>query len=221
MLADSKSGATADPAFEAHVGVLHMWALAVWEDWVPRAMSQWLISHAGGRIDRAKRHWSVVYGPAAAVLATDRRSLCSAVSLFHWITDGGVEVDLRVDYPAFLHGLVKESVGHWRWHRIESNHCTSDSVVLQTRRGAARQPILKVLGSKKCEGFRGWTERHLALSFLLQAEAQQRFFQVGLVPDGRRRLCLDMPGGGQAGMLLHRLVCPTLVCLREKYMSLD
>jgi hypothetical protein len=35
MLADGTSHGGADPAFEAHQGVLHMWALAIWEEWVP------------------------------------------------------------------------------------------------------------------------------------------------------------------------------------------
>ena len=35
LLADGTSNGAADPAFEAHVGVVHHWALAVWENWAP------------------------------------------------------------------------------------------------------------------------------------------------------------------------------------------
>ena len=44
MLAD------ADPAYEAHVGVLYMWALAVWEAWVPRGLPSIVISHVSQRL---------------------------------------------------------------------------------------------------------------------------------------------------------------------------
>ena len=38
LLADGESTGAADPAFEAHVGVVYSWALAAWEKWVPRAL---------------------------------------------------------------------------------------------------------------------------------------------------------------------------------------
>ena len=43
MLADGRGGAGADPAFDAHCGVLHMWALAIWESWVPIGLMHMLI----------------------------------------------------------------------------------------------------------------------------------------------------------------------------------
>jgi len=84
MMADGDSKGCADPAFEAHVGVLHMWALAVWEDWTPRPLLKWLIDDARGRLDRAKSPWAVVDGPAAAVVATARRLGWSVDSPFEW-----------------------------------------------------------------------------------------------------------------------------------------
>ena len=35
VVADGFTVGAADPAFEAHTGVVHMWALAVWEAWPP------------------------------------------------------------------------------------------------------------------------------------------------------------------------------------------
>ena len=50
MMVDGASQGCADPDFEAHVGALHMWALAVWEDRTPRPMLKWLIDDACGRL---------------------------------------------------------------------------------------------------------------------------------------------------------------------------
>ena len=70
MISDGKSKGASDPAFEAHIGVVHHWALAVWESWAPRVMLDYVLRDARSRLSKARSVWSVVYGPAAALLAT-------------------------------------------------------------------------------------------------------------------------------------------------------
>eukprot|EP00973_Karenia_brevis_P085866 11909965-Karenia_brevis.AAC.1 len=47
-----------------------MWALAVWEQWVPVELLCRLIGRTVARVHAASKMWSVVYGPAAALVAT-------------------------------------------------------------------------------------------------------------------------------------------------------
>ena len=70
LLADGPAGAAADPAFSAHADPITLWAVAVWESWLPRSAFTRTIARAKRRIAAAKREWNVVQGPAAAVVAT-------------------------------------------------------------------------------------------------------------------------------------------------------
>ena len=73
MLADGKAKGKADPAFAARSDVIRHWALAVWNGWMPRYMLQLSLRDAKRRVALAKRQWSVVYGPAAALVCTLQR----------------------------------------------------------------------------------------------------------------------------------------------------
>ena len=73
LLADNKTCGAADPAYEAHIGVIQHWATAVWETWAPRAMLDYTIKNASIRLSRVKHVWSHVFGPAAAYIATLER----------------------------------------------------------------------------------------------------------------------------------------------------
>lgn len=44
MLAGNSSCGAADPAFEAHMDVIHTWARAVWESWVPLFLLEHLVA---------------------------------------------------------------------------------------------------------------------------------------------------------------------------------
>eukprot|EP00973_Karenia_brevis_P039598 5468646-Karenia_brevis.AAC.1 len=99
-----------------------MWALAVWEAWVPIALLDKLIHRTCRRLDTAKHVWSIVYGPAAALIATLRRLQWVVHSACKLTTDEGVSVDLKLDSPAYIKGVVSRSVERWRWRNVESRH---------------------------------------------------------------------------------------------------
>ena len=53
-LADGSGRGRVDPAFEAHSQPIVFWAMAVWHDWLPRAMLGKMIAVARARLARAK-----------------------------------------------------------------------------------------------------------------------------------------------------------------------
>ena len=220
MLADANSKGAADPAFEAHVGVLQYWAMAVWERWAPLAMLEFVVKDAKRRLQEAlakdRSPWSLVFGPAAALVATADRLKWSVSSAFQVITDLGVVVDFKLDSPAMIKGLVIDAVSRWRWRRLEDKYPALDSGGLGT--GAAWRPISKALNMKATGT---WTNEHkAALKSAVSGRqwSQQRKHKANLVTSNLCQLCLDLPGGNQCGTLLHRWVCPALAPFRQEHM---
>ena len=159
-LADGKSNGAADPAFEAHVGIILFWSLANWEAWAPRALLQNLISSSRSRLDRAKSPWSVVYGPVAAFVATLRRLgwvICSAIEVS---ADDGTIVNFLVDSPAYVRGVDTAPVQRWRWSRVEEKFPSSDSG--GAGRGAEWRVATKALNCKDSCSWGHRTKRGLA-----------------------------------------------------------
>jgi hypothetical protein len=76
LLADGGPRGSADPAFDAHILPLSYWAVAVWEERLPRASLERMIARAKLSIGESKRVWHVVHGPAAALVVT-----CSRIGL--------------------------------------------------------------------------------------------------------------------------------------------
>ena len=216
MMADAKSKGAADPAFAAHVGVLHMWALAVWEEWAPGPVLQIVMSDAQKRLGKAKSIWSVVYGPAAAVVATAWRLEWQVISATVFVTDRGEGIDLMMLSPAYVQNVVHQSVLRWRWRRIESKFPSLSSGGLGL--GAAWHPISKALHIKDSTCW-GLAEKNALASAVCGRQwPQQRLHKAGLVNDNLCRLCKGMPGGDHPGTLLHRWVCPALAAFREIHM---
>ena len=60
-----------------------------------------------------------MYGPAAAVVATLSRLGWVILSATCMCNDLGVSVNLRESSPAYVKGVVTESVVRWRWRRVE------------------------------------------------------------------------------------------------------
>ena len=118
-LADGKTLGSADPAFEGHVGVVHFWSLAIWENWAPPTLLQANITDAMRRLDRARNMWNVVFGPAAACVATLYRLGWSILSAWEVIADDGENIDMRVQSPEYVKQAVTQSVARWRWRRVE------------------------------------------------------------------------------------------------------
>ena len=89
-LADGSKHGRVDPAFEAHCQPIVFWAMAVWHEWLPRAMLSRLITAARARLARAKNPWAVVHGPAAAYVATASRLGWCVQEPLTVLTDDGV-----------------------------------------------------------------------------------------------------------------------------------
>ena len=216
MLADDKSRGAADPAFEAHVGVLFEWALAVWEAWAPLALLVNLIASAKSRFEGVKSVWSIVYGPSAAVVATARRLGWSVIDATHWITDVGEELNLSVDSPAFVQDLAVKSVRRWRWRRIEQHfpalHSNGEG------RGADWRTIQRALRVKDSDSWGPAQKGALKSAVAGRQWCQHRLFKAGLVEHDKCLLCKDMIDGNVSGTLLHRWVCPALANFRFEHL---
>ena len=118
MLADGPSG-RADPAFEAHLAPIGMWAEAVWSGWLPRSALASIVKTTRRQLASCRSTWGVVRGPGAAFVASAQRlgwEVCSATEV---TTDSGQNIDLCRDSPAFVREEVVMSVKRWRSRRIE------------------------------------------------------------------------------------------------------
>ena len=65
---DGRSG-TADPAFEAHLAPIAMWAKAVWRDWIGIGVLDFMVCTASAKLAKAVNKWSRVTGPLTATIA--------------------------------------------------------------------------------------------------------------------------------------------------------
>ena len=217
LVADGKTArGAADPAFEAHCGVLHMWALAVWEHWVPSSLLNKVVNYAVAKLDRAKVAWGVVYGPAAAMVATARRLNWQVNSAVSFCTDEGRSVDLQIDSPAYVLGVVRDSMSRWRWRRIEA--CLPGLVGNTPGLGAAWGPVCKVVWGKSNEDWKPEHRGALKSAICGRQWTQQRLYKAGLAENNLCKLCEGLPGGDQVGTLLHRYSCPALEPFRKRHM---
>ena len=73
MIADGSKTGKADPASPAHMDVAQHWAQAIWHLWLPVEALQPSLNYARARITKSPRPWSMVTGPAAALLCTLER----------------------------------------------------------------------------------------------------------------------------------------------------
>ena len=91
---------------------------------MPSALLDVVIKDALVRIPTAKSSWSIVYGPAAALVATTARLGWKVLSPTLLIDDRGRDINLTLDSPAIVEDWVCESVTRWRWKRVESKRQT-------------------------------------------------------------------------------------------------
>ena len=137
------------------------------------------------RTASAVNPWSVVYGPAAALVCTADRlgwTIQHATSL---TTDEGRKLDLLADPPIVVKRLVAHSVRNWRWRNIAAAHPSLP------KQGANVGPVYKLLNSKRCDD--EWNPRFIgALKSVLanRQYTQQRCMAAGWVDHGRCLFCL-------------------------------
>ena len=117
VIADDWNGHSADPAFEAHMGVALMWSLAIFDHRVNIEDAHFLIASTLNRL-AGKTTWAKVFGPAAAIIVTLRCIGWSVLSATEWETDLERPVNLRLLSPALVQSLVREAVQRWRWKQV-------------------------------------------------------------------------------------------------------
>ena len=118
ILADGSATGMADPAFVAHSGPMARWAMAVWNGWMSIPSLSATMQEAISARDSAVHPWKVTYGPAAATYLSATRLGWTIVDATTWITDRGLQLDLRVDPPAVITRQVHDAVRRWRWRAI-------------------------------------------------------------------------------------------------------
>ena len=103
---DGDAKGMADPAFVAHHDPIGDWSEAVWSSWMPRSALRIMLEASVTKQEGRDSPWAVVYGPAAAFLATARRLQWVISSHLKVSTDDGCLIDFTVDSPAFVIKLV-------------------------------------------------------------------------------------------------------------------
>ena len=72
------------------------------------------LAHARGRIAKSARPWSMVTGPAAALLCTLERVGWKVTSASCLVTDTSRTLDLHVDPPIVVARCMEAAVRRWR-----------------------------------------------------------------------------------------------------------
>ena len=230
MLADGGPRGRADPAFAAHTEPIGHWAMAVWEAWMPRRGLTRLASAAARRLSESRRPWSVVYGPAAAFVASAQRLGWVVHDACEVSMDNGQPLHFGLDSPCFVKRLVDESVRRWRWRRVEAR--LESLAAGGSGAGAIMQPIFRLLDPRR-SGQEDWgaPQRSALRSALANRQwPQARLFAAGLADTPHCRLCLAAATHGAAraavvldpsevphGTLAHRIwTCAWMSPLRDQ-----
>ena len=174
MIADGTKTGRADPASPAHIDVVQHWAQAIWNKWLPEPALAASLAYARERITSSDRPWSVVTGPAAALLCTLERVGWKVTSASSLVTDTGRTLDLQVDPPIVVARCMEAAVRRWRWRNMAELHPSLK------QSGAAFDPVLKLLSSKRND--EGWNNRLRAALSSVAANRQYpqaRCFQAG------------------------------------------
>ena len=110
---------TLDPAFDAHTLPTKQWAQAIWDNTYSQTELSQAIRLARLKINNAKGSpWTVVTGPAAAVLLTMQRIGWTLLSPYTATDDRGQRWHFSEDSPAAISKAVQNSVRTWRLERI-------------------------------------------------------------------------------------------------------
>ena len=216
MLADETRDGRADPAFQAHIGVIGMWALAIWEKWHSRLLVWKSFQYCVRLLNNKGAKWALAKGPVAAMILTAKRLGWKTPSPYRMVTDTGNVVDFRKLSPRYVKQMVHESVVRWRRRRIEKAMPALKSNFGAI--GANWRVARHLLKDKKTAG---WNDKHKAYLCSVLAGRQwpqQRLFKAGLVDNPFCRLCVGENGTGAIGTLMHRLRCSRRREVRDRHM---
>ncbi len=216
-LADERQHQRLDPAFDAHILPIGRWAEAAWCDWASIGAMNAGVGLAKKRLAKARRPWSAVNGPAAAMVATAARLNWTVVDAVTLISDTGRRLELRRDPPCVIKREVHGAVRRWRWRRI----CLASGYPFgkSDDGGEVCLDVFRRLLSPRARGAT-WTAAHQAAlkSALVNGQwCQQRLFSANMADDPFCKLCQrcgvarsDATGGlvcaePPTGTLYHRL----------------
>ena len=222
LLADGDGGGKVDPAFEAHIGSIGMWAEAVWCCWLPAVALRSMVTRALRTLAARDSPWAMVRGPAAAFVASAWRLGWRVLDAFTVEADAGAQLDLRRDSPAMVRAMVASAVRRWWWERIERRIPALASGT--PGRGAYMQPLWRLMRAAPDEDW-GAREKGALRSVVANRQwPQSRLCQAGLVTCSNCRLCVHFGFCGEhgddpkfKGTLLHRTwLCPATRVQRER-----
>ncbi len=216
-LADERQHQRLDPAFDAHILPIGRWAEAAWCDWASTRAMDASVALAKKRLAKARRPWSAVNGPAAAMVATAARLNWTVVDAVTLISDTGRRLELRRDPPCVVKREVHGAVRRWRWRRI----CLTNGYPFgkSDDGGEVCLDVFRRLLSPRARGAT-WTAAHQSAlkSALVNGQwCQQRLFSASMADDPFCKLCQrcgvargDAVGGPvcaepPTGTLYHRL----------------
>ena len=132
------------------------------------------LNYARERVTGSDRPWSLVSGPAAALLCTLERVGWTVNSASCLVTDTGRTLHLLVDPPIVVARCMEAAVRRWRWRNLAEVHPSLK------QSGATFNPVLKLLSSKRSDD--GWNGRLRASLSSVAANRQYpqaRCFQAG------------------------------------------
>ena len=216
IAADARWGDKADPAFSAHADTVVQWAEAVWSGILPIQAMQRTMRKAKLELAKAKRQWSVVKGPAAAMVATLARIGWTAVDATTVYSDQGEEVAFTKDPPAMIKKMIHEAVRRWRWRLtgiVEGSPDREEEVEVDWKpvadliaRGKWREP--DEAGKRRMEVISKGEQAALRSAVVGGQWPQVRLYQAGLCEVPWCALCLAF-GVEVRGTLAHRIYrCP-------------
>ena len=218
-LLDGPAG-TLDPAFEAHTSPLLLWTIAVWERWFSRDQLAKAFTQASLKVAKKEGEscWSLVTGPATALLASLARIGWTMPNAFEAIDDSGVAWNFDEVSPGAIAAACKESVRRWRLLRVGSvlpglipsscdigaPNCATGTVLVEINAPLHTLIHCKGAGAQANEQWQpAW--RHDLLSAAVNGQwtqARKASVPKWCIDDNRCQLCFLAPGTAT-----HRFQC--------------
>jgi len=123
LLAADAQGGTLDPAFDAHVLLVKVWAMAYWQHWQAWTVLDDAFYKAVASLQTVVRTpWDKVTGPVSALVASIWRLGWTVLRPTCFRDDRGELVDIIAESPARVAMVTKCSVRRWQLARVARAH---------------------------------------------------------------------------------------------------